>query len=124
MLGGKVGDIDAVSKTYLSNQEILKRKYTDGKVTLYRGVSNKEDDLSVGQSIDVKTYNISSWTTDKNIATKFVEGDFGKGIVVESNIPIKNIFMQDKRNNSNYPEEQEHIVMGDMIKSKISRVIK
>lgn len=93
-------DSKALVQSYLITQEILGRKYPDGKVTLYRGTDGRGyeqiKDKKVGESSFLEDYNVSSWTEQKETAEGYAnrhdEAEEVGGAAFVSEIPIKQIF--------------------------------
>ena len=77
-------DYEGIKKVYAITQEVLKRDFPNGKITLHRAVDKTSRDL-----------NVKSWTDDIKIANKFASGDIknkeSKGKVLSKEIPIRNV---------------------------------
>jgi len=111
-----------VKKIYSITQEMLRRKYPDGKVTLYRGLDKgAREALEVRMAdgkADIDVYSLSSWSTDKTKADFFAkEFSVGGGAVVSKSFDIKNILLSPEVSighdyvKNRFWEQQEHIVM-------------
>lgn len=87
------GKIDSFMKFYLLNQEYLKRKFSNGKVVLYRGlVSEQMSKFEEGSIIEVNGNNLSSWTEIYDLA-EFFSSDTEGGVVLKIEVPIEDILM-------------------------------
>lgn len=93
-LNGPFSSDDILAKSIMLNQERLRLIYPDGVMPLYRGLGpgdyDKTDGSEVGDEIDIRTYNIASWTEYQKVSSQYASlGD--KGLVVKVNIPIENV---------------------------------
>lgn len=104
----QIGDVsdktkDNLRKIYWASQEVMKRKYPDGKVPLYRGVSSKVRskmrnlEMSPGDEHNFEVHNLTSWTTDYDVANQFAEpnsmNDYKKGAIISAEDDVSNIFV-------------------------------
>jgi hypothetical protein len=88
------GESDSFMKFYLLNQEQLKRKFPDDIITIYRGLSGDvANELLKNNVVDIKDNNLSCWTEIYDIAELFASLKIGRGVVLETKVPIKDVLM-------------------------------
>lgn len=115
------GKEDSLMKLYLMSQEHLKRKFPDGTVTLYRGLSGeKSRDLEVGSTIEVNDNNLSSWTELHDVAEFFAATEI-VGSIIEIKVPISDVLMTTRlvRAYTDGNDPTEVILIKDKNKGKI-----
>lgn len=90
----------------------FRRKYGDS-VTVYRGVSGKYvKDLPTAGPIDLPVYGLSSWTTSRYEAFKFVSGKYGK--LLKTTISAADVWLLARHGVtgvSNYDDALDEIVI-------------
>lgn len=100
----RAGKTDLDSKTaegylkiYAVTQEYLKRTEPSGKTIINRGLGpnsyQKYKNLESGEKINIKQYNISSWTNDYDISAEFAGLDPSGGVIIETYVPTNRIFI-------------------------------
>ena len=95
-------NIDSLNKAldidYEVTQQVLREIYPSGKVKLYRGsststlINNNLPIPNVGDTGEVITNSLSSWTLDKKLATHFADQRGDRGILFEAEVPIEQIY--------------------------------
>ena len=112
-----------MKEMYLVNQDYLQKKYGN-TMTLYRGVNGNTYDefknLKEGEKASVDTYNISSWSSDPNIAERFAKGS-KKGVVIKVEVPTKYILIHHDTFDvpEDYKDEKEVVLGGNQFTGKI-----
>lgn len=91
LLGWWIDSTEAIGANLLKlskNPTIPEELKTTNATTLYRGLQIKERSLTKildGGRLDLKTFSVSSWTPDKNVAMQFAEhatGDYSLASVI------------------------------------------
>lgn len=117
--------IEGYKKIYSVTQEYLSRTDPDGNITITRGLGPRSyqeyKELSPGEDIKIRQYNVSSWTTDDDMATEFAERDEDGGIIIGAYISTDRVFMHPDCASeiSDDYDESEIIIMGSEIKASI-----
>ena len=116
-----------IEKIYIANQEILKRLYPKKVIRLFRGVDGntfeKFKNMEYGDKATVTTFNLTSWSEDKDMAEDFAkENDERKGVVIRTDIPIKNVFLCYQATEKDWEKEKEMIVFGPSIGVTIEKL--
>jgi len=115
---------ERITKLYLANQEILKRKHPSGFVTLFRGVNGKTkdkfNDFKIGDKVPLDCYNISSWSEDEVVANTFSEGH-DSGVTLSVKVPIKSVLQVYDGSQFAYSREKEYILMGSEVDANIEK---
>ncbi len=112
-----------MKEMYLVNQDYLQKKYGN-TMTLYRGVNGNTYDefknLKEGEKASVDTYNISSWSSDPDIAERFAKGS-KKGVVIKVEVPTKYVLIHyDTFDVSeDYKDEKEVVLGGNQFTGEI-----
>ena len=116
--------IEGYKKMYYITQQYLKSKNIE-HVIAYRGVGlgidNEFEDKEVGEFIDIKQYNVSSWSTEPDMAKEFAENHKDGGVVLMTFVPINKVFIHPdcpSEYSSDFGED-EIIVMGSEIECSI-----
>jgi len=116
-----------ILKLYAANQEMLKRKHPGGKITLYRGVDGKTKEkfngMKFGDSVPLDCYNLSSWSSEKDISELFANNSIHGGVVIKTVVPINRILHHYEASNMAYGEEEEHILMGSKVTATIEQIV-
>ena len=119
--------IEGFKKIYLVTQEYLSRIESGGLMWASRGLGSKIyekfKDLEPGEDINIKQYNVSSWTTDYDVSEWFSDGSDG-GIIIEMNVSTERVFIHPDcaPEIADDYDEREAIIMGSNIEAVISQV--
>ena len=112
-----------MKEMYLVNQDYLQKKYGN-TMTLYRGVNGNTYDefknLKEGEKASVDTYNISSWSSDPDIAERFAKGS-KKGVVIKVEVPTKYVLIHHDTFDvpEDYKDEKEVVLGGNQFTGEI-----
>ena len=125
----KPADNENMQKIYLNTQEFLARnpsKSQNGKIKAYRGVDGKTktkyESNEIGDSVEIETYIVTSWSTNQRVANDFASISYG-GVVLEAEIPIEQVFMHYDNSKFGYRNEEELVVISSKIPAKIIGVM-
>ncbi len=73
---------------YQFTQDRLAEQFPDGHIKVYRGITERPEDVEVGHDIGLGgRERISSWSLDPSVSRIFI-GSKGKGMLVEATVPI------------------------------------
>lgn len=120
-----INNMLGVKRTYEITQEVLRRKYPDGKITLYRGLDSiarkSFEERAKNDKVDMSIYNLSSWSSEESVSQFFKDNyqdrSGGEGVVVSATFNIKDILLSPELSKkhkyvaNNYLNQMEHIVV-------------
>ena len=120
---------EGYKKIYFVTQEYLSRTDPDGEIIIHRGLGPKSyqryKNLESGESIDIKQYNVSSWTSDYDMALEFAKLDDNGGVMIEAMMPNDRVFIHPDcaPDLSDDYGESEIIVMGNEVNAVMGELI-
>ena len=98
--------IKELKEVYKLTQDYMNKKFPDGFIHLYRTVKSKQlQDNGVGSKVNLKTYNISNWTSSAEVSED-IEDAYGSGFVtVMAKIPIDKVLLHNEIISAESPGE-------------------